>query len=120
MKPIQLSALLLVLFGFVLHTYTELVETSSFFVGFWLWSLSPYIVGGLLLGLARQPHAATGALVLPAIMDAGNFYSMFVAPGSSTASLGIIFVPLWNLVIFVPIGGVIGWWVGRRLRENAL
>jgi hypothetical protein len=120
MKPIQISALLLVLFGFVLHTYTELVEASSFTVGFWLWSLSPYIVGGLLLVLARQPHAATGALVLPVIMDSITFYSVFVAPGGSTAALGLLFVPLWNLVIFVPLGGTVGWWVGKRLRENAL
>ena len=54
------------------------------------------------------------------MMDAGSFYSVFLSPHSSTAALGYIFVPLWNLVVFVPLGGLIGWWVGKRLRQRAL
>jgi hypothetical protein len=120
MKPIQIWAMLLITFGVALHTYTAFIEASSFSFGFWLWSLCPYIVGCVLLGLVHQSHAATGALILPAIMDAGTFYSVFIAPGSSTDALGLLFVPLWNLVVFVPLGGAVGWWVGKRLGENAL
>lgn len=60
-----------------------------------------------------------GGLILAAIMDAGIFHSVFVAPESSTAPLGLLFMPLWNLVVFMPLGGGVGWWVGKRTREIA-
>lgn len=120
MKPIQYIALLLVLYGLILHTYIELAGLPSFSIGFWIWSLSPYIVGVLLLSLAHQPHATVGALILPVLFDTLNFYSLFfMPPGNSTSSLSLFFVPLWNLFIFTPIGGAIGWWVGKRSKENS-
>ncbi len=109
-------ALALLLFGAVLHTYTHVVESASFLVGFWLLSLSPYIAGSVLLFVFRRPHATAGALLIPAFLDAGNFYSIFINPQSSTASLGLVFIPLWNMLLFVPIGGAIGWWVGNRIK----
>lgn len=41
MKPSEKIALALILFGLVLHTYTNVVEASDFSFGFWLWSISP-------------------------------------------------------------------------------
>lgn len=120
MKTSCIVATALIVFGTVLHTYTWLVHASSFSIPFWLWSMSPYLVAGALLWLFHQPQAATGAVVIPPIFDAANFYSVFVAPESSTAGLGMIFVPMWNLLVFVPVGGGIGWWIGRRLRQRAL
>lgn len=120
MKPSEKIALALILFGLVLHTYTNVVEASDFSFGFWLWSMSPYAAGSALLWLFRQSQAAVGALILPAIMDAGTFYSVFVAPESSTAALGLLFMPLWNLVVFMPLGGGVGWWVGKRTRKISL
>jgi hypothetical protein len=64
---------------------------------------------------ARRPHAAAGAIVLPALFDAGNYYSVFMDPQSSTAALGMLFIPLVNIAILVPIGAAVGWWVGRRI-----
>jgi hypothetical protein len=109
----------LLLYGVVLHTYTNLVEAESPSLGWWLWALAPYIAGALVLFLFKRPHATAGALLIPALLDAGNFYSVFMHPTSSTAALGMVFVPFWNLVVFVPIGGAIGWWVGYRIRTTA-
>jgi hypothetical protein len=120
MKPSEKIAFALMLFGFVLHTYTNVVEASHFSLGFWLWAMSPYAAGGALLWLFRQPQAAVGALILPAFMDAGTFYSVFFSPENSTAALGLLLMPLWNLVVFIPLGGGVGWWVGKRMRETAL
>jgi hypothetical protein len=119
MSTARIMACALLLFGVALHTYTNLVKFESFSPGWWLWALAPYIAGALLLGLLKRPHAAAGALLVPAIMDAGNFYSVFVHPMSSTAGLGMIFVPLWNLAVFVPLGGALGWWIGRRVSLKA-
>jgi hypothetical protein len=94
-----------------------LVDAQSFSLGWWLWSLAPYIVGGLFLFLKR-PHATVGGLAIPALLDAGNYYSVFIHPESSTAGLGMLFVPLWNLIVFVPIGAAIGWWVGHRAQRS--
>jgi hypothetical protein len=116
MKIARSMALTLLAFGAVLHSYTHLVEADAFHVGFWLLSMSPYLVGAVVLFALDRPHATAGALLLPAFLDAGAFYSAFIDPQSSTASLGLAFVPIINLCVLVPIGGAIGWWVGYRIR----
>jgi hypothetical protein len=115
MSPARVIALVLMLFGLVLHTFTWTIKSTHFSVGFWLLSLSPYIAAACLYFWAHKPHAAAGALFLPALFDAGNYYSVFVDPQSSTAALGMLFVPLLNIGILVPIGATVGWWVGRRI-----
>lgn len=114
MKPSTTWAYALLTLGFALQTYVTFFEASKLHLGFWLWGLSPYFVGGVLLFLLRQPQATVGALAIPVVMDTVNFYSVFLSPQGSTAALGYIFVPLWNLVVFVPLGGLIGWWIGKR------
>ena len=110
----RIIALALILFGFVLHTFTWTVMASSFSFGFWLLSLSPYIAAALLYFAFRKPHAAAGAVILPAVLDAGAYYWAFVDPQSDMAGLGLVVVPIWNMLLLVPIGAGIGWWVGRR------
>jgi hypothetical protein len=116
MSVARVMALSLLIFGAALHTYTHAVEASSFSLWFWLLSLSPYIAGAVLLFVFKRPHATAGALLLPAFLDAGTFYSAFIDPQSSTASLGLGFVPFLNIFVLVPIGGAIGWWIGYRIR----
>ena len=116
MNAARAIALALMLFGLVLHTFTSTVKSTEFTVWFWLLSLSPYIVAACLYFLVHRPHAAAGALVLPAILDAGAYYSAFINPQSSTASLGLLFIPIWNVLLFAPLGAVIGWLIGRRAR----
>jgi hypothetical protein len=116
MKSARIMAYSLLLYGAALHTYTHVVAASAFSAGWFLWSLASYLAGGLVLFLFKRPHATAGALLIPAILDTGNFYSVFIRPESSTAALGMLFMPFWNLVVFVPIGGAIGWWVGHRIK----
>jgi len=114
MNIARLMAYTLLLFGVTLHTYTNFFAIESPSLGWWLWPLTPYLAGAIMLFLFKRPHATAGALLIPAILDAGNYYSVFIHPTSSTAALGMLFVPLWNLLLFVPLGGAIGWWIGRR------
>ena len=115
----RLMAYTLLLFGVTLHTYTNFFAIESPSLGWWLWPLTPYLAGAIMLFLFKRPHATAGALLIPAILDAGNYYSVFIHPTSSTAALGMLFVPLWNLLLFVPLGGAIGWWIGRRIGKPA-
>jgi hypothetical protein len=119
MKIARVMTYALLLYGAVLHTYTHAVETESFSAGWWLWSLAPYIASGFFLLIFKRPHATVGALIVPALLDAGNFYSVFVHPESSTAALGMVFVPFWNLIVFAPVGTAVGWWVGHRVSATA-
>lgn len=114
MSAASVIAVVLMLFGLTLHTYTEFVQATSFSSGFWLLSLGPYICAAIILFLLRRPYVAAGALVLPALLDAGAYYSALIHPQSSSAGLGLLFVPIWNLLLFAPLGGVLGWLVGRR------
>ena len=102
----RVIAIALMLFGFALHTYTWTVEASFFSFGFWLLSLSPYIASAALYLLTRKPHVAASALALPVILDIGAFYSVFVDPQSSMAGLVLFFLPIWNTLLFVPLGAV--------------
>jgi hypothetical protein len=108
-------ALVLLAFGAVLHTYAWTIESTTFSVPYWLISLSPYIAAAMLLFLFKRPHAAAGAIMIPAVLDAASFYSAFIDPQSSTAGLGPFFVSLFNIGVLVPIGGAIGWWIGYRI-----
>lgn len=110
----------LIAFGFVFHTYVHAIEAQTFSVAFWLWSLSPYIVATIILVRFRHAYAATGALVIPILLDFMTFHSIFISPQSSTAALGMLFTPLWNLLLFVPMGAAVGRWVRNQSNEDVL
>jgi hypothetical protein len=120
MKPIECIATALIAFGFILHTYEHMIEAERFSVALWLWSLAPYIVATIILVRFRHAHAATGALVVPIPLDLMTFFSVFVSPQSSTAGLAMLFTPLWNLLMFVPLGAAVGRWVRNGSNADAL
>jgi hypothetical protein len=120
MRPIERVATSLIAFGVVLHTYEHAVEAEWGSVAFWLWSLSPYIVATIILVRFRHAHAATGALAVPVLLDLMTFFSVFVSPQGSTAALAMLFTPLWNLLVFVPLGAAVGRWVRNRSNADTL
>lgn len=119
LKPVDWVAATFVAFGFLLHTYIHAVEAEFFSIAFWLFSLSPYIAGAIILVRFRHAHATIGALSIPIVFDIFAFREVFVSPGSSTAPLILLFAPLWNLFLFVPVGAAIGRWVRNQLEEAA-
>jgi hypothetical protein len=116
---IRIAVILLLGFGVALHTYTATVLASSFHAGFWLWSISPYLIVALMFWAGRLRFAVLGAVILPAIVDLLVHLAVFHAPQGSTAALGLVAAPLWNLVLFMPLGGVLGWLVDRRVRRSS-
>jgi hypothetical protein len=117
--PARYFAFALLGFGLSVHSYTAFIKAdggaSGFVIGLWAWALVTYGVGAVLLSRFRNSLAAVGWLILPAIMDLITYRSVFVSPQSSTAALGLLFAPLWNLLLLGPIGGVIGWLASRRV-----
>lgn len=118
MKFSKVTATLLTSVGLCLVTYVSVVKANGFDLRFWLMSIAPYLIGAAML-LARQPQAAVGALLFPVFFEISAFYSVFVSPEGSTSSLIYAVLPFWNLGLFVPIGGAIGWWIGKRIRDTA-
>jgi len=110
-------ALGLMLFGLVLHTFTWTVMASSFSPGFWLLSLSPYMASALLYFAFGKPHAAAGAVILPAVLDSGAYYWAFIGHQSDMGGLGLLVIPIWNILLLVPVGAGVGWWVGQRVAQ---
>lgn len=103
--------------GVLLHAYAVLFLAEGpfglFHVGIFLWSCLPYAVCVVLWKVGWTAPSAFGACFAVAA-DLWMHYQVFIAPGGSTAALGLLFIPLWNLAIFVPLGALLGWWISTR------
>jgi hypothetical protein len=104
-----------------LHAYTALVNAdggpSLFGAGLWVWSIVPYAVGLL---IATRWNAITGALIVLAALtvDVFIYYSVFVEPDSSTAALGLLAAPAFNLLIVLPVCLLLGFVISRATRPR--
>jgi hypothetical protein len=52
------------------------------------------------------------------VLDALTVYAVFIHPTTSTAPLAMMFVPLWSLLLFTPLGLSVGWLADRRIRSR--
>ena len=95
-----------------LHAYTAVFKASAdagavaFLVGLWIWSCVPYGACVLLVRW-RRPVWGCGAAAASLAADMFMHYSVFIAPKGSTAALGLLFMPLWNLLIIGPAGALV-------------
>jgi glycopeptide antibiotics resistance protein len=107
--------------GLVLHLTTFLRAeggVSSFSIGLLIWSLLPYVVVIIILHPMNKPQRALGATGTILFMDLWMYKEVFVTPGSSTAALGLLFMPLWNMIIFIPLGFLLGWLFLERKQKS--
>ncbi len=75
----------------------------------------PYAVAALLPKLRLPPAIGAGYAMAALTGDLYMHYAAFLRPRSSTAALGLLLMPLWNLVLIGPIGAASAWgW--QRLR----
>lgn len=119
MSGVRIASMGLLACGLALHTYTAVALASSFHPGFWLWSVSPYLIAALMLWRWRRPFAVLGATTLPLLADLAMHIAVFKAPQGSTSALGLMAMPLWNLVLMIPFGSAVGWLIDRRnIRTN--
>lgn len=100
--------LILVGMGMLLHFYIAFFESSdgvdSFSLKLMVWSWLPYLICLALLLFKKNPTIVLGGATPLLVMDSVNYYGVFIHPTSSTASLSLLFIPLWNLVFFMPVG----------------
>ena len=109
------AGFIIVAIGLLLHAHIAFFEGkevgSTFLLALMVWSWLPYLVSLRLILLVRRPLIPLCGVIPPLVMDAFNYYEVFISPTSSTAAINLLFMPLWNLVLFMPIGLLVGWWV---------
>ena len=108
--------------GVLLHTYTMVFVAeggmSGFLVGVFLWSCLPYAVASLLPSIQVKPGIPAGFAFGTLFGDLFMHYSAFISPKGSTAALGLLFMPLWNLALLGPLGALVAWAVLRIVGCN--
>lgn len=111
---------LLLAAGACLHLVTAIVlgeGNGAFRAALCVWSLAPY----LLLAVVVQRRSGAGVCLLAGaalmlLVDAVTFWSVFVAPQSSTAALGLLYAPLLNLFGIAPLSIAAEAWLGSNRR----
>lgn len=113
---------LVCLCGCMLHAYTAAFRAEGpvgpFLFGLLAWSCLPYVSAAL---ASLRPTLTWPALGYAAGALGGDVfmhYSVFIAPKSSTAALGLLFMPLWNLLLLGPMGALLFWAVRRVYRSR--
>jgi len=103
--------------GVLLHLYTAVFKAeggaSVFLLGLLLFSCAPYAIAALVAKMSRGPWLGLGAAAACLVADAFMHYSVFIAPKGSTAALGLLFMPVWNLVAVGPAGAILSWLMHR-------
>ena len=99
--------------GVALHLYEALFASTpganGFLLGLLAWSLSPFLIG-LLLWRVGVSHALASGYSWASLVGALYVhYTVFIRPTGSTAALGLLFMPLWNLLVLGPVGMGLSW-----------
>lgn len=121
-SPFSIANFLIILSGIGLHSYTLLSTLNSehtvLSIGLMLVSILPYCIC-LILTLTNPGFywVSFGGALAALVVDALTYHSVFISPQSSTAALGLLFAPLWNLFLFMPIGMVLGYGI-KKSRES--
>jgi hypothetical protein len=108
--------------GALLHLYTAAFKAtgglSLLLVGLVLLSCVPYAIAAALASRARTSVFGLGAALACLVVDIYVHYTVFVAPKSSTAAVGLVVTPFFNLLLVGPMGALV-LWLGARLAAAA-
>ncbi|MES2116132.1 MAG: hypothetical protein V4578_13335 [Pseudomonadota bacterium] len=116
-NKLEQAGWLLLAAGACLHLATALFfgeGGGAFRVALCAWSLAPYLLLAQALRRYRGRIGLLAGALLMVLVDAVTFWSVFVAPQSSTAALGLLMAPLVNLVCVAPLSIALNVWLGRR------
>lgn len=116
---IRQTIYVLIFTGVALHLKTAFWESSEpasgFSIGLLFWSLIPYLI---IIAFRKASYGAFCAVIVVFLFDFFMHLEVFVWPGSSTAALGLLFMPLWNLVLFIPLSFLTGYFIEKRLMKG--
>ena len=117
------TLLSILLVAVVFHVYEAFSEWSAslFSVGVFAWSLAPYALTVLIAALTKRPLVGVVSASLALALDVYTLVTVRYFSYSSTAALAFLAVPLWNLLVVVPLGavGAFLWLKMRRVHHRA-
>ena len=107
-----LAAVCLVALGLHVHSALTLGESdggtpSAFALGVLAWSLLPYVVCLVTARVTMHIGPALAAAIVILSIDTATYFSALSSSDGQTG-LAFVFMPLWNLIIFVPATILIG------------
>ena len=97
--------------------FLGLRDPDRFISGAFVWQILPYFLCAIALVLMRSALPALPAACVVVFFDALTMHDVFIAPTRSTAALALLWMPLWNLIIFAPLTLFLTWLV-LRLQER--
>ena len=108
------AILVVVASAIAVHAYHQLNSTLDPSLGFLAWTLLPYVVVLIIACFkgTRIPVVAGAAFALA--VDVWAYYDMAHST-SSTASLALLWTPLWNTIVIVPAGTFLTWFLMRKI-----
>ena len=114
---------LLCLCGVLLHIYT---------LGYWreggkdiyqlgmltsALSCVPYLLVAVLACFRRGRTIGLGAAAAVLLADLFMHYSVYIDPRGTTPAIRLVFMPLYNLLLIGPAGGLLAWQFSRQTRQ---
>lgn len=108
--------------GVALHAYTMAFKadggSSLFIAALFAWSAAPYALAVALGGRVVRPAIAAAYAAAALVGDALMHHAVFIQPKGSTAALGLLFMPLWNLLLIGPAAALLAWLLLRLLANR--
>ena len=111
-----------VAFGFFIHVYTYSFKAQGEFdfttFGFLLMASMPYIICLILILAKNNSVMPLAGSILPLLIDTFTYYSVFIKPSSSTASIALLWMPIWNMLLVLPLGLLIGYGIEKDMKKT--
>ncbi len=118
-KRIRQIIYVLIFLGTAIHLKAAFWESSDlgsgFSIGVLLWSILPYF---MIFIFRKFLYGSLCAAVLVFALDLWMHLEVFVFSSSSTAALVLLFMPLWNLVLVIPVAYLVGSMISKRLAKR--
>ena len=121
LKAPHASVFVATVLAIALHAYENFPseDPSAFTAGMFAWSLAPYALCLFVASFSKSWIVPLAGAVTALLFDLKVHNDLFVnTPTSSTAGLALLFVPLWNLLVFAPLA-MLAAWLLLRLRPHA-
>lgn len=125
-RTIRIATVAVLILGMLLHFFTASVKAegglSSFSANLMFMAWVPYVVVAVVFIFVKNAMVPLGGALAAFGIDTAVYLSVFVWPQGSTAPLALLFMPYWNLLLFVPIGMLVGWGISKYLwrKQSAL
>ena len=115
---IRIIIYILIFAGVVIHSKTAFVESSEVdltSIYLLIWSVIPYI---LIFIFRKSLYGSLCAAIIVFIFDLWVHLQVFVFPKSSTAAIDLLIVPLWNLILVIPLSYLIGLMIEKGIEKK--